>query len=272
MKGKLFQFLQYYLHLVRRVYVAYARSYLFLERSQPFLHRADRYVPSVGEFFQCHCFWFHRLLYVLYYHKIMLVGLRLGVYLVHRLLQSFIVHHVVFAFLRVIGGGKDAEMCREGVEHGRDRREAVSAADEIDVFLSQRQKELLHIDAVAGTDVRLAVVEYQKTVHEIGFDILQYLFLAVADDTPCAPVSSDTFRKVEMHERNILPLVFVRRDYECAPSVGESLTEHLAQDRGLPRSRFPDEHHLKHLTRRFFLLLRSFRLLLFLLLRQLRKL
>lgn len=137
MKRKLFQFLQYYLHLVRRVYVAYARSYLFLERSQPFLHRADRYVPSVGEFFQCHCFWFHRLLYVLYYHKIMLVGLRLGVYLVHCLLQSFIVHHVVFAFLRVIGGGEDDKVGGEGVEHRRYGGEAMAATGEIDVFLTQ---------------------------------------------------------------------------------------------------------------------------------------
>lgn len=200
----------------------------------------------------------------------MLVGLRLGVYLVHRLLQSFIVHHVVFAFLRVIGSREDAEMCREGVEHRRYGGEAMAATGEIDIFLSQRQKELLHIDAVAGTDVRLAVVEYQETVHEVGFDILQYLFLAVADDTPGAPVSSDTFRKVGMHEGKILPFVFVRRDYECAPSVDESLTEYLAQDSSLPRSRFSNEHHLKHLTRRFFLRLRSFLLLLFLLLRLLR--
>lgn len=160
-------------------------------------------------------------------------------------------------------------MSREGVEHGRDRRESVSAAGEIDIFLTQRQKELLHIDAVAWTYVRLAVVEYQEAVHEVGFDILQYLLLAVADDTPGAPVSSDTFRKVGMHEWKILPFVFVRRDYECAPSVGESLTEHLAQDSSLPRSRFPNEHHLEDLTRLLRIRLLS-RLLLFFLLRQLR--
>ena len=199
----------------------------------------------------------------------MLVGLRLGIYLVHCLLQSFIVHHVVFAFLRVVGSREDAEMCREGVEHGRYGGEAMAATGEIDIFLSQRQKELLHIDAVAGTDVRLAVVEDEETVDEVGFDILQYLFLAVADDTPGASVLPDSFRIVGMHERYVLPLVFVRRDYECAPSVDESLTEYLAQDSSLPRSRFPDEHHLEDLTRLLRIRLLS-RLLLFLLLRLLR--
>lgn len=199
----------------------------------------------------------------------MLIDLSFSIDFINHLFQSFVIHNVVLALLGIVRCREDAEMCREGVEHGRYGSEAVSAAGEIDIFLSQRQKELLHIDAVARTDVRLAVVEYQETVHEVGFDILQYLFLAVADDTPGAPVSSDTFRKVGMHEGKILPFVFVRRDYECAPSVDESLTEYLAQDSSLPRSRFPDEHHLEDLTRLLRIRLLS-RLLLFLLLRLLR--
>ncbi len=196
----------------------------------------------------------------------MFVGLRFSVDFIHDLFQSFIIHDVILAFLRVVRGCKDNEIRSKGVEHRRNGSKAVAATGEIDIFLSQRQKELLHINAVAWTYVRLAVIEDEETVDEIVLDVFEYLLFSVTDNASCASVLPDSFRIVGMHERYVLPLVFVRRDYEGAPSVGKRGTQYLAQDCCLACARLSNEHHLKHLTRRFFLLLRSFRLLLFLLL------
>ena len=179
----------------------------------------------------------------------MFVCLSLSVDLSDGLLQSFVVHHVILAFLRVVGRGEDKELRREGIEHRRYGREAVTAAGEINIFLAQGQQELLHIYAVAWTYVSLAVVEDKKTVHEVVLDVFEHVFLAVTYQSSCASILPDTFRKVGMHKWYVFPFVFVRRYYQRATSFFKSLSEDLTKDCRLSGSGFAHEHELEHLTR-----------------------
>lgn len=193
----------------------------------------------------------------------MFVGLRFSVDFIHDLFQSFIIHDVILAFLRVVRGCKDNEIRSKGVEHRRNGSKAVAATGEIDIFLSQRQKELLHINAVAWTDVSLAVVEDKKAVDEVFFDVFKNLLLAVADKSSCAFICAYSFRETRTNERDVFPFILVRRYDQRATAVGKSFAQNLTQDSSLACARLSDEHHFKDLTRRFLL---CFRKLLFLLL------
>ena len=181
----------------------------------------------------------------------------------HHLFQSFIIHNVILALLRVVCCRENHEIRCEGIEYWRNSRKAVTTASEVYVLLPQRQQELLHIYAVAWTDVSLAVVEYQKTIDEVCLYILQDFLFTVTDKSFCAFICPDSFRKARTDERYVFPLVFVRRHDQRAPSIGKSFVQDSAQDRCLSRSRLANYHIFKDLTRRFRL---CFRKLLFLLL------
>lgn len=165
---------------------------------------------------------------ILYYPVIMFVRHCSPVYFRHNLFQFLIVHHIILAFLRVVGSGEDKELRRKGVEHRRYGRESVTAACEVNVFLSERQQELLHIDTIRRTDIRLAVVEDQESVDEIVLDVFKNILLAVTDESSCATILPYPLRKIRVNERDVFPFVFVRRYNQCAPSLFESLVEYLA--------------------------------------------
>lgn len=89
----------------------------------------------------------------------MFVGLGFKVHFLNYPFQRFKIHNVILAFLRVVRRGKDNEIRCESIEYWRNGSKSMTDTREVDIFLSQRQQELLHIYAVARSDVRLAVVE-----------------------------------------------------------------------------------------------------------------
>lgn len=194
----------------------------------------------------------------------MLIDLSFSVDFINHLFQSFVIHHVVLALLGIVRCREDNEIRCECVEHWRNGSEAVTTTGEINVFLTECQKELFHIHSVAWTDVSLAIVEYQKTVDKVCLYILQYFLFAVADKSSCALICPDTFRKPRIYHRNIFPFVFVWRDDQRASFLFQCRFKYLAENCRLACARLSDEHHFKDLTRRFLL---CFRKLLFLLLR-----
>lgn len=167
------------------------------------------------------------------------------------LLDFLEVHHVVLAFPWIVGRGEDDKLGREGVEHRRYGRKTVTAAGEVNVFLTQGQQELLHIYAVARTDVGFAVVEDQEAVDKISLDVFKYLLFSMADDTARPSVVSYSFRKTRMHHRNSFPFVLMRCDDKSPASFLQSIMKYLPQDSCLACAWLAHEHHLEDLTRLF---------------------
>ena len=183
----------------------------------------------------------------------MLIGLSFSVDFINHLFQSFVIHHVVLALLGIVCCREDNEIRCECVEHRRNSRKSMSTASEIDVFLTECQKELLHIITVAWTNIGFAIVEYQKTVDEVRLNILQDFLFTVTDKSSCALICPDTFRKPRIYHGNIFPFVFMRSDYKRASFLFQCRFKYLAQHRRLSCARLSDKHHFKNLTRfRFF--------------------
>lgn len=185
----------------------------------------------------------------------MFVGLGFKVHFLNYPFQSFKIHNVILAFLRVVRRGKDNKIRCESIEYRRNGSKSMTDTREVDIFLSQRQQELLHINAVARTDVSLAVVEDQEAVDKVFFDVFKNLLLAVADKSFCAFICAYSFRETRTNERDVFPFILVRRYDQRATAVSKSCFKYPAQDRCLSRSRLANYHIFKDLTRRFLLLL-----------------
>ena len=197
----------------------------------------------------------------------MLIGLSFSVDFINHLFQSFVIHHVVLALLGIVRCCEDNEIRCKSIKNRRNSRKSMSTTGEIDIFLSQRQQELLHINAVAWTDVSLAVVEDEKAVDEVCLYILQDFLLAVADKSFRAFICAYSFRETRTNERDVFPFILVRRYDQRASFLFQCRFKYLAENCRLACAWFSDEHHFKNLTRRFRL---CFRKLLFLRLRLLR--
>ena len=200
---------------MRRIDFADSRTNLLFEWLKPFSGRLAGNAPAIRQLLYRHSwkfYLFHSTSLVFDYFIIMLVFQCLFVNSVDRLLQLFKVHHVILALPRVVCGGEHHEIRSEGVEHRRYCREAVAATGEIYVILSQRQQELLHIYAVARSDVRLAVIEDKKAVDEILLDVCKDILLSVTDDAPRASIRPYVVLKPRMYHGDIHPFVFMRRD------------------------------------------------------------
>ena len=171
----------------------------------------------------------------------------LAVHLADGLLQCRIVDDAVLAAADGVGGGKHTEVGGVGEEKRWHCGEAVAHGDEIAVVLPAREQHGAHCRVGRVGDVGAAVVAHQEAVLEELAHAAELLQLAHHDAAP-AHVGGDALRVVGMHERKVLPLVFVR-GHDKHPTLGLQGAAHEAADlRGLACAGLAHEDHLHHLA------------------------
>ncbi len=163
------------------------------------------------------------------------------------LLQCRIVEDTVLPTLNLVGGGEHTEVRGVGEKQRRHGGEAVSDGYQVAVVLPARDQHGADGRIRRVGDVDAAVVAHQEAVLEQLAHAAELFQLAHHDAAP-ANVGGDALRVVGMHERKVLPLVFVRR-HDKHPTLGLQGAANEATDlRGLAGTWLAHKDHLHHLA------------------------
>lgn len=171
-----------------------------------------------------------------------------AVHVGYGLLQCRVVDDAVFAAADGVGGGEHTEVRGVGEKQRRHGGEAVAHGDEVAVVLSAREEHCAHGGVGRVGDVGAAVVAHQQAVLE-QFAHASELFQLAHHNTTATYIGGNPGRILRMHERKVLPLVFVRGD-DKHPTLGLQCAAHEAADLGgLARAGLAYEDHLEDLAK-----------------------